>query len=93
MKVAPSIIQTEFINLNAKIVKSSNPSDVGLSGKIVDETQKTFTILYNGKKRTIPKNHTMFCFTYPDETAVEIDGNILLGKPEERIKKKIRRLW
>lgn len=93
MKITPSIIQTEFTNLNAKIVKSANRSIVGLSGKVVDETQKTFTIIYNNKRKIVPKEQTLFHFTLADETVMEIEGNILLGKPADRIKKKIRRLW
>jgi ribonuclease P protein subunit POP4 len=93
MKVFPSIIQDEFINLHAKIVKSSNPTHIGLSGKIIDETRNTFTIIHEGKKKIIPKNHTVFHFTLPDGTVVEIEGNLLLGSPDERVKKRVRRLW
>ena len=31
----------------------------------------------------------IFQFTLPDETVVEVDGKLLVGRPEDRIKKKI----
>jgi RNase P/RNase MRP subunit p29 len=51
MKVTPSIVQHEFIGLETKVVRSSNLHVVGISGRVVDETRNTFTILYNGKRR------------------------------------------
>jgi len=93
MKVTPAVIQGEFIGLDAKITKSSNPSLVKMKGKVIDETKKTFLILDEGKQKTIPKDTSLFHFTMPDRTVVEIEGKLLLGRPEDRIKKRIKRLW
>lgn len=93
MKATPVIIQHEFIGLKVKVVKSSNPSYVGISGKIIDETRNTFVILQDGKRKTVIKDQAVFQFTFPDATIVEIDGKVLVGRPEERLKKRIRRLW
>lgn len=93
MKVTPEIIQHEFIGLEAKVAESSNPGYLGISGTIIDETRNTFTIQRGKKVKTIVKNQAVFHFTVPDATIVEIDGKILVGKPEERLKKQIRRLW
>ena len=93
MKVSPAIIQGEFIGLDAKIAKSIQPHNVGLKGKIIDETRNTFIIAQNGKKKTIIKNTAVFHFTLHDNTVVEIDGKLLVGRPEDRVKKRIRRLW
>lgn len=94
MKVTPAILQHEFIGLNAKVVKSSQPSYVGIAGKIIDESRNTFTILgENGKRKIILKKGTIFQFVLPDETVVEIDGKVLVGRPEARVKKRVRRLW
>ncbi len=93
MKVTPSVIQHEFIGLETKVIKSSNPSYEGLAGTIVNETRNTFIIRQNNKRRTIVKNYSIFHFTLPDATVVEIDGKTLVGRPEERLKKQIRRLW
>ena len=93
MRVTPSIVQQEFIGLNAKVVKSSNPTCIGISGKVVDETRNVLIILHQNEKKTVIKNVAVFHFTMPDGTVVEIDGKALVGRPENRIKKRLRRLW
>jgi ribonuclease P protein subunit POP4 len=93
MQVTPSIVQHEFIGLETKVVKSSNPSVVGMSGKVVDETRNTFTVLHDDKQKVVVKDTAVFDFVMPDGTVVEIDGKVLIGRPEERIKRRPRRLW
>jgi ribonuclease P protein subunit POP4 len=91
--VKPSVVQHEFIGLEATVVKSSNPSVVGISGKVVDETRNTFTILQDDKRKVVVKDTSVFNFVMPDGTVVEIDGKVLVGRSDDRIKKRPRRLW
>jgi ribonuclease P protein subunit POP4 len=93
MKVTPDFVQGEFIGLNAKVAKSSNSDVVRMSGKVVDETRNTFAILHDGKEKIIIKETSVFHFTLDDGTEVEVDGKLLVGRPEDRVKKRIRRLW
>jgi ribonuclease P protein subunit POP4 len=93
MKVTPDIIRGEFIGTETKVAKSKHAGYVGLSGKIIDETRNTFTILHEGKRKKVVKNSAVFHFKFPDGTVVEIDGKLLLGRPEDRLKKHVRRLW
>ncbi len=93
MKVTPDLIRYEFIGTEAKVSKSKHPSYVGISGKIIDETRNTFTILHQGKRKRVIKDSAIFHFRFPDGTVVEIDGKILVGRPEDRLKKHVRRLW
>ena len=93
MKVTPEIVQHEFIGLIAKVVKSTNPCNIGIKGRVIDETKNTFVLLHDGVEKRIIKETSVFHFTYPDGTVVEIDGKLLVGRPEDRIKKPIRRLW
>jgi small subunit ribosomal protein S17 len=93
MKVTASIVQHEFIGLDAKVVRSSNPQAVGIEGRVVDETRNTLTILHNDKRSVVIKDVSIFEFVMPDGTIVEIDGKVILGRPEDRIKKRPRRLW
>jgi ribonuclease P protein subunit POP4 len=93
MKVTPDIIRGEFIGTEAKVSKSTHPGYVGLSGKIIDETRNTFTILHEGKRKKVIKNSAIFHFKFSDGTIVEIDGKLLLGRPEDRLKKRVKRLW
>jgi len=93
MKVTPDIIRYEFIGTEAKVVKSMNPSCVGIRGKVIDETKNTFTVLHNGEKKMVVKDTAVFHFKFSDGTIVEIDGKLLVGRPEDRLKKRMRRLW
>ncbi|HJW98043.1 MAG TPA: ribonuclease P protein component 1 [Candidatus Bathyarchaeia archaeon] len=93
MNVTAAIVRYELIGTHAKISKSSNSDCVGLSGKVMDETRNTFNILQDGKTKTAIKNDSVFQFRFHDGTVVEIDGRILVGRPEDRVKKVIRRLW
>ena len=93
MKVTPDVISSEFIGTEAEVSKSTHPSYVGISGKIIDETRNTLTILHEGKRKIVVKDSAVFHFKFSDGTIVEIDGKILVGRPEDRLKKHVRRLW
>ncbi|MCS7115445.1 MAG: ribonuclease P protein component 1 [Nitrososphaerota archaeon] len=93
MRVTPDIIQWEFIGTEAKIAKCENRDCMGIRGRIIDETRNTFTILHKGGRKRIIKETSVFHFKFSDGTVVEIDGKLLVGRPEDRLKKRIRRLW
>jgi ribonuclease P protein subunit POP4 len=93
MKVTPDIIRYELIGTEAKVVKSTNRSCMRIHGKVIDETRNTFTILHNGKRKMIVKDSSIFHFKFSDGTVVEIDGKLLVGRPEDRLKKHVKRLW
>ena len=93
MKVTPAIVQQELIGLNAKVVRSSHPGYVGITGEVVDETRNTILILHKNKKKIVIKNTAVFNFTMLDGTIVEIDGKAIIGRPEARIKKRVKRRW
>jgi ribonuclease P protein subunit POP4 len=93
MRITPSIIQSELIGTRAMVVKSPNVDYMGLAGKVIDETKNTLTILDEGKTKRILKDSSIFNFTMNDNTVVEIDGSLLVGRSEDRLKKSIKRLW
>ncbi|MEM1998152.1 MAG: ribonuclease P protein subunit [Candidatus Bathyarchaeia archaeon] len=94
MRDLSHILQDEFIGLNVRVVKSTNPSYVGLRGKVIDETKNTFKILCkNNEEKILIKENCIFHFTLPDKTVIEIDGKVLIGRPEDRVKKIVRRRW
>jgi len=93
MKVTPAILQYEFIGLHAKVVGSSHSNYVGIEGRVVNETRNTFTILHENREKTVIKNAAVFNFTLPDGTVLEIDGKAVIGRPENRVKKRVRRRW
>ena len=93
MKITPDIIRYELIGTEAKIAKSRHLGYVGIIGKVIDETRNTLVILHESERKRIVKDSAVFRFKFSDGTAVEIDGKLLVGRPEDRLKKRIRRLW
>jgi len=93
MKVTPDIIRHEFIGTQAKVARSRHSGYVGISGEVVDETRNSFAILHQGRKKRVMKDSSFFHFRLSDGTLVEIDGRLLVGRPEDRLKKQIKRLW
>ncbi len=93
MKVTPDIIRQEFIGTEGKITESAHFGYIGICGKVIDETRNTFTILHKRKAKSVVKNMAVFNFKFIDGTIVEIDGRLLVGRAEDRIKKTVKRLW
>ncbi len=73
----------EFIGCELKIIDSKNKSQVGLTGKVVDETKKTFTIIHKETEKKITKQGCTF--TINGKT---VSGDEIVQRPEERIKKR-----
>jgi ribonuclease P protein subunit POP4 len=93
MKITPAVLQHEFIGLTAKVVRSMHPSYVGIEGKVVNETRNTFVVLHKNERKTVVKEVAVFHFTMPDGTVMEIDGKAIIGRPENRVKKRVTRRW
>jgi ribonuclease P protein subunit POP4 len=93
MKVTPDIVRGEFIGTEGRVLASSHGDYVGISGQVIDETKNTFTLAKAGKTRMVIKEAAVFRFKFSDGTIVEIDGKLLSGRPEDRLKKTIKRLW
>lgn len=89
MPITPqNVVRHELISLAVKIAKSTDPTQKGLKGTVVDETYGTLKIETKGKEKVIPKHDTVFIFTLPNGVKVQIDGSLLVSRPEDRIKKK-----
>ena len=93
MITSKNIFYHELIGLYSEVVKSSNKFLIGISGNIIDETKKTISI-ETGKKdiKIIPKKFSDFQILLPNGEWVEIEGKILVNRPEDRIKKKYKKL-
>jgi len=93
MNVTPDIIRYEFIGTYVKVARSSHSGNVGIRGKVVGETRNTFAVLQDGKRKVVAKDSSVFQFEFPDRTIVEVEGKLLTGKPGDRLKKSVRRMW
>lgn len=93
MKITPDIIRYEFIGSGAEITRSPHGGYIGLGGIVVGETKNTFTLISEGQTKNVIKEQAIFNFKFGDGTIAEIDGKLLVGRPEDRLKKSIKRLW
>ena len=90
MITSQNITAHEWIGLKVKIAKSTDPTLQGLEGVVRDETMNTFTIETNGKLRQVQKQKTIFSAELLAEN-VEVDGSLLRFRPEDRVKKGLRK--
>ncbi len=86
-----NLIRHELIGLEVKIKDSTDPTLKGIKGRVVDETYNMLVIETSKKEIKVPKRNCIFVFTLPSKLKVQVDGKLLVGRPEDRIKKKIRR--
>jgi len=90
MPITPYIlVRHELIGLKVKVEKSTDPTQRGISGRIIDETYNTLKIEAKDKEKTAIKENCVFVFTLPNRKKVEVDGKLLVSRPEDRIKKKL----
>ena len=61
-------------------------------GEVVGETRNMLRILRDdGRIVTLPKETHRFEFELPSGERVLVEGEVLIGRPEERLKKRLRR--
>lgn len=96
MAITPeNVTRHELIGLVAKVEKTRNKSAGNIIGKVVDETRNTLVIeTKNGEKKTV-KDATLYSFVLPSKTKVEVEGKLIVGRPEERLKKNsvVKKRW
>jgi ribonuclease P protein subunit POP4 len=95
MITCKNIVHHEFIGMQVNVSKFHNKS-FNLNGIVIDETKNTLKIetTENGKisEKIFPKDVSIFQFKLPNGEFVEIDGKILLIRPEDRIKKRYKKI-
>jgi len=85
-----NLVRHELIGLEVLVEKSTNRNQENLSGKILDETRQTFTIKDESGEKQVVKDQCVFVFTLSSGKKVRVDGKILVSRPEDRIKKKLK---
>ncbi len=80
-------VRGEFIGEEMKVVSPGLASPV--RGRVIDETRNTFR-LRRGEAQTLVCKKGSRIFLRRKESTLEIPGDVLIGNPEDRIKKKIR---
>ena len=80
----------ELIGRKIEVLKSVRRELVGVKGTIVDETLNLFTVDVHGKEKKIPKKLCVFRIGI-DNSYRDVDGRDIEYRPEDRIKKRLRR--
>ena len=80
------ITKYELIGLKAEVSDAKNKANVGIKGKIIDETRNIIIIeTKKGVKKLVKANITLDVFF--QDKKIRIKGELLVGRPEDRIKR------
>ena len=69
--------------MEIEVVKATNQSNLGIKGKIIDETKSSLKIEEDGKIKILLKKNITFKI---QNTGQVIDGKTITKQPEERLK-------
>ena len=90
---AKNVLRHELIGLDIEVVEDRNPSNSSIRGRVIAETRNTLLIQQGEKAKRVAKKTAVFRFKLPDGTSVEVEGSTLVGRPEDRVKRKTKRGW
>ena len=80
------MINLPWLSRKLEVIDSTDPTLVGISGVVMDETKRTIIIQTSNNEITMAKDTIRF--TIEEE---EINGSKVGQRPEERIGKRYRR--
>ena len=84
------LIKGELIGKKIIVLDSKNSKK--LEGMIIDETKNLFVIEDDGERKKIIKGANVFGFyeSQSNTNFVKVKGSLLIGRPEDRIKSKVK---
>ena len=77
------LLRGELIGCQVEVVQANNSLLVGKKGKVVDETRNMIELDNN---RRLVKNQVILKVGFCSDNYI-VDGRLLVGRPEDRIKK------
>jgi len=86
VRSAKNILKHELIGLDVEVVGAGNKSLVGIKGTVVDETKNTLIIETAKGEKIVLKGNVELKLRIDGEEII-INGENLVGRPEDRIKK------
>lgn len=91
-RAGSNIAYHELLGLRVRVVSSIDPGVENIEGIIVGETMKTIVIRAGDREIVTFKKGTRYRFIIPESgEEVEIDGDRLFGRPEDRVRRIMRR--
>lgn len=88
-----NVLTHELIGLEVEVTDDINPHNINNHGMVIDETRNTLLINIDGKNKRIIKKDATLRLKISKNKTVEIEGKILVSRPEDRIKKRTKRGW
>ncbi|MFA5049715.1 MAG: ribonuclease P protein subunit [Candidatus Micrarchaeia archaeon] len=82
------IMMSPLIGFKTKIIKSNSKEMIKLAGKIIDETKNTIKMELGDREIVVAKKSNTFLI-FAGKTRIEIDGEKIMFRPEEKAKNKI----
>ena len=61
-------------------------------GKIIDETRNTIVVDTGSQEKQLIKDTVVFTLYLPENKKVSVDGKYIVARPEDRIKKKFKKI-
>lgn len=86
-----NVVSHELIGMTVHIVEARDPSLVCREGTIVDESKETIQLATMDREIIVPKRTCVFELRLPSGELVHVDGHLLTGRPEDRLRKSLRR--
>ena len=88
MRTYKNVLRHELIGLPCSVTMPSAQREI--RGTIIDETMNMIQLQTANGRKSVPKHLTVFRVIVGN-TTVEIDGDVLVCRPEDRIKKKFKK--
>ena len=83
------ILSSSLVGLEIEIVHSSSEDLIGVNGVIEEETSNLLKVLTKKKSLWVPKLNQVFKIKVSDDTIIQVEGHMVKGTPETRVRKKI----
>lgn len=80
-----------MIGLEVSILRSPCASYESIGGRVADETRNVLTISTPNGTKKVPKDVCYFRFKLPNNEIIEIEGSLIVGRVEDRVKMRRRR--
>ncbi len=84
-----SIVLHELIGLDAEVVNCSDRSQIGVKGRVINETKNLLLINCDGVTKKIVKKSCVFKFRHNGQSFV-VGGEEIDFRPHERIEKSMK---
>ena len=92
MKISPmKVIEHELVGLQVHIIASKDPNHVCQRGIIVGESKELLYLDTAQGEKKVPKGICTFDLTLPEGVTARVDGGLLRGRPEDRMKRRSKR--